>query len=144
MVFRKYGTSFQSVELNFDSRALNEVGFRRNHQRSIGADAFRSEYELVETREIVAEAQGDVQDQTEQQLLDKLERAVDALSSDLEKGEVLVIENEQGRDYPKTKQQTSNVILDGENRLHFFYTVAPALRIARYRFCPSVSPGTRA
>ena len=116
MVFRKYGTSFQSVELNFDSRALNEVGFRRNHQRSIGADAFCSEYELIETREIVAEAQGDVQDQTEQQLLDKLERAVDALSSDLEKGEVLVIENEQGRDYPKTKQQTSNVILDGENR----------------------------
>jgi len=136
MVFRQYGTSFQSVELNFDSRALNEVGFRRNHQRSIGPDAFCSEYELIETLEIVAEAQGDVQDQTEQQLLDKLERAVDALSSDLEKGEVLVIENEQGRDYPKTKQQTSNVILDGENRLHFFYTVAPPLRIARYRFAP--------
>ena len=136
MVFRLYGTSFHSVELNFDSKALNEVGFRRDHQRSIGVDVFRSEYELVETREIAAEAQGDVQDQTEQQLLDKLERAVDALSSDLEKGEVLVIENEQGRDYPKTKQQTSNVILDGENRLHFFYTVAPPLRIARYRFVP--------
>ena len=133
MVFRKYGTSFQSVELNFDSKALNEVGFRRNHQRSIGVDAFRSEHELVETREIVAEAEGDVQDHTEQQLLDKLERAVDALSSSLGEEEVLVIENEQGRDYPKTKQKTSNVILDGENRLHFFYTVAPPLRIARYR-----------
>jgi hypothetical protein len=125
--------SFQSVELNFDSKALNEVGFRRNHQRSIGVDAFRSEHELVETREIVAEAEGDVQDHTEQQLLDKLERAVDALSSSLGEEEVLVIENEQGRDYPKTKQKTSNVILDGENRLHFFYTVAPPLRIARYR-----------
>ena len=133
MIFRQYGMSFQSVELNFDSKALNEVGFRRNHQRSIGVDAFRSEHELVETREIVAEAEGDVQDHTEQQLLDKLERAVDALSSSLGEGEVLVIENEQGRDYPKTKQKTSNVILDGENRLHFFYTVAPALRIARYR-----------
>ena len=134
MIFRQYGMSFQRVELNFDSKALNEVGFRRNHQRSIGVDAFRSEYELVETREIVAEAEGDVQDHTEQQLLDKLERAVDALSSSLGEGEVLVIENEQGRDYPKTKQKTSNVILDGENRLHFFYTVAPPLRIARYRY----------
>ena len=57
MIFRQYGMSFQSVELNFDSKALNEVGFRRNHQRSIGVDAFRSEYELVETREIVAEAE---------------------------------------------------------------------------------------
>ena len=133
MIFRQYGMSFQSVELNFDSKALNEVGFRRNHQRSIGVDAFRSEYELVETREIVAEAEGDAQDHTEQQLLDKLERAVDALSSSLGEEEVLVIENEQGRDYPKTKQKTSNVILDGENRLHFFYTVAPPLRIARYR-----------
>jgi len=136
MIFRKYGVSFQSIELNFDSKALNEVGFRRNHQRSIGADSFRLEYELVETCEIVAEAEGDVQDQTEQQLLDKLERAVDALSSDLEEGEVLVIENEQGRDYPKTKQQTSNVIVDGENRLHFFYTIAPPLRIGRYRSVP--------
>lgn len=136
MIFRKYGVSFQSIELNFDSKALNEVGFRRNHQRSIWADTFRLEYELVETREIVAEAEGDVQDQTEQQLLDKLERAVDALSSDLEEGEVLVIENEQGRDYPKTKQQTSNVIVDGENRLHFFYTIAPPLRIGRYRSVP--------
>ena len=136
MIFRQYGAFFQSVELNFDSKALNEVGFRRNHQMSIGVGSFGSEYELVETNEIFAEAEGDVQDQTEQQLLDKLERAVDALSSDLEEGEVLVIENEQGRDYPKTKQQTSNVILDGENRLHFFYTVAPPLRIARYRFVP--------
>ena len=134
MIFRQYGISFQSVDLNFDSKALNEVGFRRNHQRSIGSDDFRSGYELVEIHEIFAEAEGDVQDYTEQQLLDKLENEVDALSNSLGEGEALVIENEQGRDYPKTKQQTSNVILDGENRLHFFYTIAPPLRIARYRY----------
>ena len=133
MIFRQYGASFQSIELNFDSKALSEVGFRRNHQMSIGVDGFGSEYKLVETHEIVAEAEGDVQDQTEQQLLDKLEGAVAVLVSDLGEGEVLVIENEQGRDYPKTKQQTSNVIVDGENRLHFFYTIAPPLRIGRYR-----------
>ena len=134
MIFRQYGISFQSVDLNFDSRALNEVSFRRNPQRSIGSDDFRSAYELVEIHEIFAEAEGDVQDYTEQQLLDKLENEVDALSNSLGEGEALVIENEQGRDYPKTKQQTSNVILDGENRLHFFYTIAPPLRIARYRY----------
>ena len=136
MIFKKYGTSFKSVELNFDSRALNEVGFLPNRQRSIAADVFYSKYELVETRAIVAEAEGDVQDQTEQQLLNRLESAVDAFSSKLGEGEVLVIENQQGLDYPKTKQQTSNVVLEGENRLHFFYTVAPPLRLSRYRFIP--------
>ena len=45
-------------------------------------------------------------------------------------GEFLVIENEQGHDYPKTRQQTSNVIVEGENKLHFDYTIAPALRVA--------------
>ena len=133
MILKKYGASFKSVELNFDSKALNEIGFLRNRQRSISADVFHSRYELVETRRIVAEAKGDEQDQTEQQLLDRLEAAVDAFRSKLGEGEVLVIENQQGLDYPKTKQRTSNVVLEGENRLHFFYTVTPPLRIARYR-----------
>ena len=136
MILKKYGASFKSVELNFDSKALNEIGFLRNRQRSITADVFHSKYELVETRAIVAEAEGDVQDQTEQQLLGRLESAVGAFSSKLGEGEVLVIENQQGLDYPKTKQQTSNVVLAGENRLRFFYTVAPPLRISRYRLIP--------
>lgn len=133
MIFRRYGTSFHSVDLNFDSLALSEVGFRRNREQSMPVEDFDASYDLVETHEIVAEAEGEVQDHTEQVLLDKLEEQIDALRSGLEEGEVLVVENEQGHDYPKTKQQTSNVIVEGENRLHFEYTIAPALRIGLYR-----------
>jgi thioredoxin reductase (NADPH) len=76
---------------------------------------------------------GDVQDHTEQQLLDRLQEQIEALVAGLGDGEVLVVENEQGHDYPKTRQQTANVIIEGENRLHFTYTIAPLLRIAVYR-----------
>ena len=132
MIFRRYGTSFQSVDVNFDSKALNEVGFRRNREDSIPADDFGGLCTLVETHELVAEAEGDVQDFTEQALLEKLEAQVVALRDGLTDGQILVVENEQGHDWPKTKQKTSNVIVQGENRLHFVYTIAPALRIGVY------------
>jgi len=32
MMLQRYGRSYQSMDLNFDSKALNEVGFRRNHE----------------------------------------------------------------------------------------------------------------
>ena len=85
------------------------------------------------THELQAEAEGDVQDHTEQQLLDRLRVQIEALLSGLGDGEVLVVENEQGHDYPKTRQQSANVIVEGENRLHFTYTIAPPLRVAMYR-----------
>ena len=130
MMFRRYGTSFQSVDLNFDSKALNEVGFRRNHQESIPSEDFETGFPKLSTHELLAEAEGDVQDHTEQVLLDRLQEQGEKLIEGLSDGEFLVIENEQGHDYPKTRQQTSNVIVEGENKLHFDYTIAPALRVA--------------
>jgi hypothetical protein len=130
MMFRRYGTSFQSVDLNFDSKALNEVGFRRNQEESIPSEDFEAGFPKLSTQEFLAEAEGDVQDHTEQVLLDRLQEQLDKLIGGLGDGEFLVIENEQGHDYPKTRQQTSNVIVEGENKLHFSYTIAPALRVA--------------
>ena len=133
MILRRYGTSYQSVDLNFDSKALNEVGFRRNRAHSIAAEDFDGSYQKLETHELLAEAEGDVQDHTEQVLLDRLQERIEQLLAALEAGGVLVVENEQGHDYPKTKQKTANVIVEGENRLHFTYTIAPPLRVAVYR-----------
>lgn len=133
MILRRYGTSYQSVDLNFDSKALNEVGFRRNRERSIAVEDFEGSYALGATHELQAQAEGDVQDHTEQRLLDLLQEQIEALVAGLGDGEVLVVENEQGHDYPKTKQKTANVIVEGENRLHFTYTIAPPLRVAVYR-----------
>lgn len=133
MIYRRYGTSFQSVDLNFDSKALNEIGFRRNRESSVAADVFGSRYELVETVELVAEAEGDVQDHTEQELLDRLEGRIQEVRQRLTDGDVIVVENEQGHDYPKTRQQTSTVVAGGENRLRFTYTISPPLRVGVYR-----------
>ena len=129
MIFRRYGTAYQSVDLNFDSLALNEIAFRRNREESIPADGFDDAYDTLAKHELVAEAEGDVQDETEGVLLERLEAQVDELLAALGDGEILVVENEQGHDWPKTKQKTSNVIVDGENRLHFHYGVAPPLRV---------------
>ena len=127
MIFRRYGNAYQSVEPNFDSLALNEIGFRRDRLEAIPIDDF-GVFEKVATHELSAEAEGSVQDETEQRLLDLLEEKLLALDKSLEPGQILIVENDQGHDWPKTKQRTSNVIVEGENRLYFQYTLAPAIR----------------
>jgi hypothetical protein len=129
MIFRRYGTSYQSIDTNFDSKALNEIGFRRNHEESIPADGFDEAYTTVASHELVAEAEGNEQDRTEAVLLERLSAQLEALRSALGEGELLVVENEQGHGWPKTKQAISNVIVEGENRLHFHYTMAPPLKL---------------
>jgi hypothetical protein len=133
MIFRKYGTSYQSVETNFDSKALNEVAFRRDRIESFPADELEARYERRSVHELVAEAEGDVQDETEQLLLERLEGRLRELEGGLEAGEILVVENEPGHDHPKTRQKISNVVVEGENRLRFHYTIAPPLRVGVHR-----------
>lgn len=130
MIFRRYGTAYQSIDLNFDSLALNEIAFRRNREEAIPAEDFDDTFATLATHELVAEAEGEVQDHTEEVMLQKLEAQVEELRAALGEGEILVVENDQGHDWPKTKQKTSNVVVEGENRLHFHYTVAPPLRIS--------------
>lgn len=132
MIVRRYGTTFQSVELNFDSRALTEIGFRRDRATSIPADEFESTYARTRVLELTATAEGDVQDEAEQAVLDDLGGQIQALVDGLSEGELLVIESEQGVDYPKTQQRKRNVIVDGENRLHFTSGVEPPLRVGVY------------
>ena len=48
---------------NFDSKALNEVGFRRDQELTIPVAEFASGYEHVASHELSAEAEGHVQDQ---------------------------------------------------------------------------------
>jgi hypothetical protein len=132
MIFRRYGNAYQSVELNFDSKALNEIGFRRDRVESIPAEELET-FEKKTTYELEAEAEGAVQDETEQLLLERLAEQLLAVDRNLGPGEILVVENDQGNDWPKTKQKTTNVIVGGENRLHFTYTMGPPLRATVWR-----------
>ncbi len=133
MILKRYGSSYESVDTNFQSTALNEIGFRKDGQRSIASDDFDARYERVAAHELDAEADGPVQDHAEQLLLARLKERLLVLESNIDSDEVLVVENESGRDYPKTRQTTKNVVLKGENKLHFHLHVAPPLRVGVYR-----------
>jgi hypothetical protein len=133
MILKRYGTSYQSVDPNFDSKALNEVGFRRDQELTIPVAEFASGYEHVASHELSAEAEGHVQDHTEQLLLNRLEARLLELEGGLGGEHVLVLENGDGIDYPKTRQEIRSVVEGGENKLHFRYTVSPPLRMGVYR-----------
>ena len=51
----------------------------------------------------------------------------------LGEGEVLVVESLEGEDYPKSRDRKQNVVVDGENRLYFYWSVDPPLRMGQYR-----------
>jgi hypothetical protein len=133
MIFRRYGTTYQSVDMNFAAEALNEIGFRRNREESFPAEELEDRYTAIETVQLTAEAEGAVQLETEQALLDDLGRKVADQLAHLPEGGILVAENESGHDYPKTHQETHNVVERGGTRLHFHYTMDPPLRVTRYR-----------
>lgn len=133
MIFKRYGTSYQSVDPNFESKALNEIGFRRDREKVISVEEFEQAYEHVSTHGLDAHAEGPVQDHTEQLLLDRLEARMLELEAGLDSDHVLVVENADGHDWPKTRQEIRNVVEEGENKLHFTYTVSPELRIGVYR-----------
>ncbi|MDX1568011.1 MAG: hypothetical protein R3223_09430 [Longimicrobiales bacterium] len=132
MILRRYGSTVQSVDLNFDARAISEVGFRRDHSFSLAAEEFEEGYEKVEERELTATAESSVQDEGETALLDELEERVRSLEEELGDDQVLVVEN-TAEDYPKTRDKKKEVVVEGKNRLRFSWRIEPPLRLGIYR-----------
>ena len=132
MILRKYGTSVQSVEIDFDAKALNEIGFRRDRVISMDTAAFESGWERVEEREFAPRSEGRIQHEVEQALLDEMEAEITAWIGELAEGEALFVESE-APDYPKTRHSSKTIVDAGENRLHFSAWVEPPLRLSRVR-----------
>lgn len=133
MIVKRYGSKIQSVTPNFDARAMNEVGFQRDNEWSLSADEFAAGYEKIETHELTAAAEGDVQGDAEEKLLESLREQLLAVAKTVGDGGVLMIESEQGVDYPKTRHTQTSHVVGHENRLFFRFTVEPPLRVAAYR-----------
>jgi hypothetical protein len=132
MIFRKYGSTLHSVEPNFDARAMNEVGFRKNGEREIPWEEFQQKYERSAGHELTAESGGSVQNEAEEGVLRQIREQLDGILAGLSAGSVVVVESEQGKDYPKMREKVSNVVVGNENRLHFDRTIDPPLRVAVY------------
>ena len=133
MIAKRYGSKVQSVTPNFDARAMNEIGFQRDNEWSLATDEFAETYEKVETHELTAAAEGEVQGEAEEKLLESLLEQLLAVEKTVGDGGVLMIESEQGTDYPKTRHTQTNQVVGHENRLYFRFTVEPPLRVAVYR-----------
>jgi hypothetical protein len=135
LIVRQYGTKVHSVEPNFDANAMNEVGFRRDNEWSMATSDFMAEYEKKEVHELTAAAEGEVQSEAEETLLHSLQEQLQAAAAAAAAagGGVLLIESEQGVDYPKTRHTQQTQVVEGENRLYFRFTVEPPLRVAVYR-----------
>lgn len=132
MIFRKYGATLHSVEPNFDARAMNEVGFRKDGEQEMPVADFEQKYERTAGHELTAEAGGAVQNDAEEAVLKQIREELDAIVGSLSGGAVLLIESEMGKDYPKMREKVSNVVVGNENRLHFDRTIDPPLRIGVY------------
>ena len=133
MILRRYGNTIQSVETNFDSKAFTEIGFRRDHAYSCSVDDFLARHERISEHALEAESEGTVQDEAESVMLQRLQDQLFKLDAELADAEFLVVESEQGQDYPKTRTQQKNVIMDGDNRLYFYSSVSPPLKVAVFR-----------
>ena len=132
MILKRYGKSYHSVTPNFDSRAMTEVGFQKSGEQSRSVEEFETDFERQDTRELVATAAGAVQDQAEREMLEQLRAQLLAVEEEASGG-VVVIESEQGKDYPKTREKQTTLVVGNENKLHFDWTIDPPLRVAIYR-----------
>jgi len=133
MILRRYGTSVHSVDLNFDAAALTEIGFRRNGELSLPAEEFEAEWEQVEEQAFAPTGEGRVQIETDRALLQELESGVRAMEESLDEGQVLFVESQQGKDYPKVSDTQKTIVEGHRNVLHFTAQVSPPLRMGRYR-----------
>ena len=133
MIAKRYGSRIQSVTPNFDANAMNEIGFQRDNEWTESADEFFETFEKIETHELTAAAEGEVQGEAEEKLLESLHAQLIAVAKTVGPEGVLMIESEQGVDYPKTRHTQTNQVVGHENRLYFRFTVEPPLRVAVYR-----------
>ncbi|MBX6364043.1 MAG: hypothetical protein IRZ00_09265 [Gemmatimonadetes bacterium] len=133
MIVRRFGSSVGRVVPAFNARALTEIAFARAPGLSMPADEFFETHERIGGRELHAETEGDVQLDAEERLLERLRAELEALEAGLGPDEVLLIESEPGRDYPKTREHTDTLVVEGENRLYFRWRVDPPLRVGIYR-----------
>lgn len=133
MILKRYGSKLHSVRPNFDAHAMTEVGFMKDNEEVFEAATFEAEWERVEEREVRSSAEGHVQSLVEHAVLHSLEEQVLDLEKDQAPHGVLVIENEQGKDMPKTRGTQRVLVEEGENRTHFSFVVEPPLRLGIYR-----------
>lgn len=132
MILRRYGTTYHSVEPDFNSKAMNEVGFRRDGGFSLPAGELDERFEVQGAHELEGHSEGDVQIEAEERLLQQLLEDLRGLEAGVPEGGYLVVQSEAGKDWPRLRSEQRTTVVAMENRLHFTWRVEPPLRVAVY------------
>ncbi len=132
MIVRRYGGTVVEVLPEFAPEAFNEIDFARRGGFTMDWQEFQARYERTGERALVAEAEGHVKIAVEASVLDLLGHRVAEAEHGLAPGELLLLESQAGRDYPRLHERTETLVEHGHNRLHFYYYVKPPLRFGVY------------
>ncbi|MEO5510402.1 MAG: hypothetical protein ABIS27_07200 [Longimicrobiales bacterium] len=133
MIAKRYGKNIESVNPDFSSVAMTEMAFRKDNEWSVPADDFESGYERTGEHRLTASGDGDVQTDVETGVLNSVLKDLRAIEAAAEAGDILLIENQSGVDYPRLHSTQRTIVVGFENRLHFTYNVDPPLHIGVYR-----------
>lgn len=132
MIVRRYGATVVEVQPEFAPEAFNEIDFRRRTGFTMAWEDFQARYERTGEQALVSEAEGHVKIAVESATLDLLRHRLADAEGSLAPGEVLLLESQPGRDYPRLHEKTETLVEHGHNRLHFYYYLQPALRFGVY------------
>jgi hypothetical protein len=119
--------------------AMTEIAFTPVTDRVNAVNTLPPEAVLLSALEKLEEiplepvAEGAVQSETEAKVLELLRDEVEAARSRMPPGQLLVVENQPGIDWPKTRETRTEILEPMGNRFHFRWHVAPPLRLGRYR-----------
>jgi hypothetical protein len=133
MILRRYGATVSQVEPYFAAVAFNEVDFTRRPGFTMERGEFHERYRRTTEREIFAEANGRVKVEVESAVLDVLAHRLAEVERALAPDEVLLVESQPGRDYPRLHERTETLVEHGRNVHHFYYYIHPPLRVGVYR-----------
>jgi hypothetical protein len=133
MLLLRRGSVLSAVRPNFRATAITEITFLPASPRGGRAIPAVDALVLEETVTLAPVVEGAVQTETEERLLESLLAELAQLEARTGPDEVLVIENEPGVDWPRTRETRSDILDPMGNRLHFRWHVEPPLRIGRYR-----------
>jgi hypothetical protein len=133
MLLLRRGAALSVVRPNFRATAITEITFLPASGVSGVVLPSIDALELAEIVTLAPVVEGAVQTETETLLLEALLTGLEQLEAETPSGHVLVIENQPGVDWPRTRETRSEILDPMGNRLHFRWHVEPPLRIGRYR-----------
>ena len=129
MLVKQYGSRICSVSMNFSANAFREISFLRTDDWESPLDDFYKKFTDFTDHALTAQTEGFVHSEVERELLLKLAENVRALEDQLTSEEVLLIDENYDLQSPKTKTIEKRILVNDEQKLYFYCSVYPSLRL---------------